>query len=342
MKHPLPYVLALILSLPALLPGVTTAADVAGRWQSDFGVLTLRQDGTRIQGTYSCCQGTLEGTLADESLDLEWRDPISGEGWVRFEITKAGRELRGTWGVRGEALSRGRWNATRLSEPQQPRGEPSYWQIDGRSREAGILSGTAVLYHDGQRIQGELEGVYHLRVEGQSMRIEVFNRLAGTATESRLDLEWHNPLDGSAGTMTLRRTRDALTGTWRTHGGQSSGEITFSKSARRGAESEREPRLEDTLERREGFQQGSQHLDRAEALRSQERYQDAVREYQQAIALIPGDLHPNRLAAAYYGMGDSYRELGREAEAKRSFEAVLDLGDEVDEALRAVAELALY
>ncbi len=330
----------IVLQLPQ--PSFAEAVNIAGRWESNFGLIILQQDGDLIAGTYSCCGGgKLQGRLDGNLLKLDWSDPVNGEGWAHFEIAKAKRELHGSWAKSGEALSRGPWNAVRLSEPEL-RGEPSYWHVEGRSSDAGVLSGTAVLYRDGERIVGKIEGVYHLLIAEQSMRIEVFNRLEGTAKGATFDLIWHNPVDGSSGTMTLRQVQGLLIGTWRTHDGQSTGEITFSKSVTLRAGSDREIRLEDTLERLEGFQEGSQHLERANSLRDQGRYQDSVREYQLAIALIPGELHPNRLAAAYYGMGDSYRLLGREDEAERSFQAVLDFGDDIDEALRVLAEVALH
>ena len=333
--------LSRILLLLLTLPGVAGAADVAGRWQSDFGVLTLRQDGNRIEGTYSCCQGELQGTLEGNRLELEWRDPVYGEGWVRFEITGAGRELRGTWARRGEASARGRWNAARLSQ-RQLRGEPSSWQVEGTNQDAGRLSGTAVLHQEGSRIEGRIEGFYTVMIVDRPARIEIFNELTGMASPSRLDLEWSNPLDGSSGTMTLRWVEDSWKGTWRTHDGLSQGEMVFSKSGKAQVDDGQKSGLEKILVRRESFQQGSRHLDRAESLRNQGRFEDAVGEYQRAVALIPDDLHPERLAAAYYGLGQAYRELGQEDNARHAFQAVLHLGDQVAEPLRFLAELALH
>jgi hypothetical protein len=98
-------------------------------WESNFGLIDLTQDGTRIKGTYaSFGGGVIDGTVADETFQFTWRDPVNGEGWGTFTLTPDRQRLEGVWGFALDRQPRGRWNASRLQQPKTL-GTPSYWPL---------------------------------------------------------------------------------------------------------------------------------------------------------------------------------------------------------------------
>lgn len=205
---------------------------ISGRWDSDFGLIVLEQDGTQVTGTYNCCGGgRVIGSVRDEELSLTWEDPGNGRGWSRFRIESGGRRLNGTWGSEGTAQARGAWNAWRLGAEPELKGTATFWKVEGRNRQAGILEATAVIYFDGEKVTGKIEGTY-ITVEssGDTRRTEVVNYLEGVVRGSELDLTWIDPTNGGTGSMSLLADSNRLAGTWQGLGGLYRGDIQFARS----------------------------------------------------------------------------------------------------------------
>jgi hypothetical protein len=83
--------------------------DISGSYTSNWGAVTLRQNGNHVTGRYVYQQGRLEGDLDGNMLRYTWREhDLTGRGiWV---IASNG-ELIGTWGTTDD-LSGGGWRLT--------------------------------------------------------------------------------------------------------------------------------------------------------------------------------------------------------------------------------------
>jgi hypothetical protein len=87
----------------------------AGTWDTDWGSLTLRQDGTNVIGEYSGqFTGTIEGTVVDGSLKYTWKQTNGEQGSGVFRLADDGNSIRGTWGTKDSADG-GEWTGRRAS-----------------------------------------------------------------------------------------------------------------------------------------------------------------------------------------------------------------------------------
>jgi hypothetical protein len=84
--------------------------DISGNYTSNWGAVTLRQNGNHVSGQYVYQSGRLEGELDGNMLRYTWREHDStGRGiWV----VASNGELIGTWGT-SDDLSGGGWRLTR-------------------------------------------------------------------------------------------------------------------------------------------------------------------------------------------------------------------------------------
>ena len=112
-------------------PGETPdpAIDVTGTFDSTFGNLVLTQEGTRVTGTYDCCDGgTIRGTLEGDTIRFRWRQP-DAVGSGRWRVEQGGAVLRGRWGTGLSEIDGGGWTAVRpdavfQEPPDDDTGEP--------------------------------------------------------------------------------------------------------------------------------------------------------------------------------------------------------------------------
>ncbi len=96
---------------------VTPDGGFAGDWDTDFGVLSLRLDRTRILGDYP--SGKLRGEIRDDgNLVFTYRDPSErGEGW--FRLAADGKTFSGKWRANG-ARGWGDWGGSlREVDPEE-------------------------------------------------------------------------------------------------------------------------------------------------------------------------------------------------------------------------------
>ena len=94
-----------------------------GKWQTDFGVMTLTQNGASLLGTYTYRNGSLDGTVADNVARGTWlqntsdssNDVTSGD--FEFVLSADGNSFSGKWryGSSGAWQSKP-WNGTRLQQ----------------------------------------------------------------------------------------------------------------------------------------------------------------------------------------------------------------------------------
>ena len=115
--------LAVVVLLVVVAPYVVSSAfatetprrqvNVNGTYDSNWDLVTLRQDGDRVSGTYVCCGGgTIEGRVyQNRVIRYHWKQP-GGEGEGIWEIVSPDK-LEGTWGIGQSDSDGGRWDLTR-------------------------------------------------------------------------------------------------------------------------------------------------------------------------------------------------------------------------------------
>jgi hypothetical protein len=111
-------------SAPEPVPSSTVETvplpDVGGRWSTNFGTMTLQQDGEEVTGTYTHDDGRIVATLSDHVLTGQWMEAPDGEhdsdsGTFRLVFAPDGQSFAGNWryGFSGDGWD-GDWSGTRL------------------------------------------------------------------------------------------------------------------------------------------------------------------------------------------------------------------------------------
>ena len=108
---------------PAPTTNETVAVtDWSGSWSSDFGIITLNQQGTHVTGQYAYdhggtqIQGLIEGEVINGQLDFAWSESAGGggAGHAVFTLSNNGKSFNGTWGKGDSRTSGGSWTGTRM------------------------------------------------------------------------------------------------------------------------------------------------------------------------------------------------------------------------------------
>jgi hypothetical protein len=87
----------------------------AGTWDTDWGSLTLRQDGMNVVGEFSGESPlTIEGKVVNGSLEYTWKQTNGEQGSGVFRLADDGNSIRGTWGTKDSADG-GEWTGRRAS-----------------------------------------------------------------------------------------------------------------------------------------------------------------------------------------------------------------------------------
>lgn len=96
----------------------------AGRWSSNWGVMTLQVSGVTVTGEYTHDKGRIEATLGADGKTMAgtWSEapdyrPPGNAGKVTLELSSDGNSLQGRWGY-GDSLS-GNWTGTRIKDTLQ-------------------------------------------------------------------------------------------------------------------------------------------------------------------------------------------------------------------------------
>lgn len=324
-----------MLGIVLLSSSVFAKGPFEGQWESNFGVLNLKQEATTVTGIYSCCNGTIKGTATESHLEFNWQDPVYGTGWGTFTLSSDGKRLEGIWGYgdRDERRPHGQWQAIRFSEPHM-QGVPSYWTVSGVNAQAGSLNGSAELFFNADKVTGKIEGWYSVPIQGREMEIDVFNYLDGYVEEKSLRLQWRNPVDGSAGKMNLMRYNDRLEGNWESGDAKSRGTISFVRKAEAGAKDD--VSLPSVLDRKEKLQRAEMLLHSAAESGT---HNEAIQKYREAAQLFEEAGDWNKVGYALYGWATDEAAYGNYDEALRLYRKVIDLGNMVDPNIRQLAEI---
>ncbi|MDP6447963.1 MAG: hypothetical protein QGG36_02280 [Pirellulaceae bacterium] len=189
-------VLALIVCLSVAASGRPAngeekEADFSGKWRTSFGVMTLEQEGDRVDGYY-VMQGVrclINGKVAGRTLTFKYREPMTaGEG--TFKLSDDGKSFAGRWRQDGSP-SFADWVGTRPEE--RPPTFAGLWNstyglmrlhVKGR-RVQGVYS-----YGGGGTVNGELSE------DGKTLKFRYRDEVSGSGAfklsddGARLDGKW--------------------------------------------------------------------------------------------------------------------------------------------------------
>ncbi|NUN07786.1 MAG: hypothetical protein HUU54_01260 [Ignavibacteriaceae bacterium] len=144
--------------------------NVSGVYATDFGKMTLHQNGNSVTGTYEHSSGKIEGTLNGTTLTGRWKQS-NGSGKFIFNFKTDFSDFTGKWGYNEETPT-GSWNGKRTGAPisteksKPVKEEPEVLNVSGvYISDFGDLlikqSGqniTGTYPHSNGRIEGSLNG----------------------------------------------------------------------------------------------------------------------------------------------------------------------------------------
>lgn len=191
--------------------------DWAGLWYTDFGFVELTADGNEITGTYSCCNGKIDGTVQGIRMEFSWKDPIYGNGWGYWYWEDRGLRVRGIFGKMEDMGVGGQWNAIRLPEPELE--NPVRLTVRAEHSRHGTFRGEVVLSGlEGDSLEGYLKGAYDLKARGKPFKYDMWNSLSGRRDGDALVLEWLDPLYETLGDLRVTPVENgSWVGTWQPH-----------------------------------------------------------------------------------------------------------------------------
>lgn len=90
-----------------------SAKNATGTYKTDFGEMTLRQNGNRVTGTYKYRDGRIEGTLNGSTLTGQWTQS-NGKGRLIFNFNADFSAFSGYWSYNdAQPQPSSKWNGTR-------------------------------------------------------------------------------------------------------------------------------------------------------------------------------------------------------------------------------------
>jgi hypothetical protein len=93
----------------------TAMPDISGSYDTNFGVMHLRQQGTSVVGCYDHKDGLLEGGIEGRVMKLTWRENDGGIGPAVMVFTGDGKQLVGLWWHQGSEGGAGNpWNGPKV------------------------------------------------------------------------------------------------------------------------------------------------------------------------------------------------------------------------------------
>jgi hypothetical protein len=99
---------------------IITKHNISGKWNSNFGEITFKQSGNKIEGFYTHDSGRIRGTLKSNTFIGRWMEaptykPPHDAGDVKFIFSKDGKSFSGKWryGLGGNSWN-GDWQGHRI------------------------------------------------------------------------------------------------------------------------------------------------------------------------------------------------------------------------------------
>ena len=90
------------------------AINFTGRYETNWGMLELRQDGNKVTGSYVVpAPGEIEGVVESGTLTYRWLQSNGIWGMGRFKLLENGKKIEGPWGHGKSFDSGGIWQGQR-------------------------------------------------------------------------------------------------------------------------------------------------------------------------------------------------------------------------------------
>ena len=120
---------SLVLAIFLLASGMIALAEgvnFTGVWDTNFGTMTLKQNGNSVTGAYTHDDGRIEGKVSGDRLDFRWFEeptysPPNDAGGGYFIIAADGKSFKGKWryGFSGPWRD-GEWKGELMTMPVEP------------------------------------------------------------------------------------------------------------------------------------------------------------------------------------------------------------------------------
>ncbi len=92
-------------------PAVQAQGQFAGKWKTNYGPLTMSQDGAKVKGSYYDGSASLEGKVEKNKLIFTYKEEgLEGDG--EFVLAADGKSFKGKWRAKGDQTWH-EWNGTK-------------------------------------------------------------------------------------------------------------------------------------------------------------------------------------------------------------------------------------
>lgn len=103
----------------------TPFASISGSYQTSYGTMHIKQQGTSVTGCYTYNEGLLIGGIEGRVMKLTWREPGDREGPAIMVFSPDGQRLNGLWWYTNrEQRAPGFWDGEKISDDI---GSCSHW-----------------------------------------------------------------------------------------------------------------------------------------------------------------------------------------------------------------------
>lgn len=123
-----------VAALVCAAPAYAQSINFAGTWETNFGVVTLMQDGTMVSGSYNSeGPATLTGAIRGRMLSFTYKEANGGTGKGEFILASDGKSFRGRWVSKSQM---GPWNGKKQGadtpEPEKPLNRTGPYKVGDR------------------------------------------------------------------------------------------------------------------------------------------------------------------------------------------------------------------
>ena len=173
----------------------------AGTWETEYGILTLTQEGSTVKGFYvmNGIRCTVEGTVEKAKYTFRYQEP-GVNGFGQFELSIDGKSFTGKWGLQQNALT-GSWSGKRVAAASgaAPEGFQGLWESNfGRIRLV--------------QVENRVHGIYAYS-QGSS--------ITGTVEGKKLTFQYKEPSAEGEGWFELATDANSFKGKWKEKGSSS-------------------------------------------------------------------------------------------------------------------------
>ncbi|HLC16464.1 MAG TPA: CHAT domain-containing tetratricopeptide repeat protein [Thermodesulfovibrionia bacterium] len=305
----------------------TASFNLEGLWQSNAGMLLIKQKGTEIEGINYTLTKEITGTITGDKIVFQWTNLSLETGYGEFKIENNGDKLTGFWSDKDNKEQKYKWEAVRYKETKESfKGEPTYWNVEETVNnpllgKPGKAKGKAILYFSDGKVAGKFQGRFRFE-DMPEQEEQFFNYFDGKKEGDRLILQWKNPIDASFVNMTLTKENETWKGNWNSDFFEKSeGQIFFSKSERAFLNDEvnLSSIIQDTISKFYLIG-GLIHHGKAQALFFKNDYQAAIAEGEKAVSLFQNADNEDQLAIAYAFVANTYHRAGKTDQAIATLE----------------------